>query len=138
MEDSQEEKQNYLRENILNQGYDTIQFVNFLKSKKGEEGADVANWTMEDLKKVVQEFIESLNYKDDDNQETDQVQNENKEQIPPKRKSQEISVLQTPYTSKSSSDKLNTSNNSDNFGQKDEDYGIEIPESANCQRLEPG
>ena len=123
MEDNQEEKQNYLRENILNQGYDTIQFVNFLKSKKGEEGADIANWSLEDLKNVVREFIESLNYRDD-NEETGQAQNENKEQIPPKRKNQEITVLQTPYSSKNLSDKLNTSNNSENFGQKDEDYGI--------------
>ena len=137
MEDSsQEEKQNYLRENILNQGYDTNQFVNFLKSKKGEEGADVSNWTMEDLKKVVQEFIVSLNFQDN-NQEGNEVQNENKEKIPQKRKSQEISVIQNPYTSKNS-DKLNTSNNSENFGQKDEDYGIEINETANCQKLEPG
>ena len=135
MEDNiQEAKQNYLRENILNQGYDTNQFVNFLKSKKGEEGADISNWTLEDLKIVVREFIESLNYKDD-NLETNEVQNENKA---PKRKSQEITVIQTPYSSKNSSDKLNTSNNSESFGQKDEDYGIEISETANCQKLEPG
>ena len=136
MEDNQEEKQNYLRENILNQGYDTNQFVNFLKSKKGEEGADVSNWTMEDLKKVVQEFIVSLNFKDD-NLEENEAQNENKEKVTQKRKSQEISVLNIPHSPKNSSDKLNTSNNSDNFGQKDEDYGIEIPESANCQKMEP-
>ena len=137
MEDnSLEEKQNYLRENILNQGYDTNEFVNFLKSKKGEDGADVSNWTLEDLRKVVQEFIVSLNFKD--NQETNQVQNENKETIPQKRKSQEITVIQNPYSGKNSSDKLNTSNNSENFGQKDEDYGIEIPETANCQKLELG
>ena len=135
MEDNiQEAKQNYLRENILNQGYDTNQFVNFLKSKKGEEGADISNWTLEDLKIVVREFIESLNYKDN-NLETNEVQNENKA---PKRKSQEITVIQTPYSAKNSSDKLNTSNNSESFGQKDEDYGIEISETANCQKLEAG
>jgi hypothetical protein len=39
MEDySQEEKQNFLRENILEKGYDTNKFIDFLKSKKGEEG----------------------------------------------------------------------------------------------------
>lgn len=54
---SQEEKQNYLRETILEKGYDTNQFVQFLVDKKGENGADVAFWTMNDLKIVVKEFI---------------------------------------------------------------------------------
>ena len=54
---STEEKQNYLREKILDEGYDTNQFVQFLTEKKGEQGADVANWSMEDLKSVVNEFI---------------------------------------------------------------------------------
>ena len=54
---SQEEKQNFLRETILEKGYNTEQFVNFLIDKKGENGADVAVWTMNDLKIVVKEFI---------------------------------------------------------------------------------
>jgi len=54
---SNEEKQNFLRETILEKGYDTNQFVNFLTDKKGEGGADVSNWTMNDLKQVVKEFI---------------------------------------------------------------------------------
>ena len=54
---STEEKQNFLREKILDKGYDTSQFVQFLTEKKGEDGADVANWTMDDLIQVVNEFI---------------------------------------------------------------------------------
>ena len=54
---STEEKQNFLREKILDKGYDTSQFVQFLTERKGEDGADVANWTMEDLIQVVNEFI---------------------------------------------------------------------------------
>jgi hypothetical protein len=52
-----EEKQNFLREKILDKGYDTNQFVQFLTEKKGEDGADVSNWSMEDLVSVVNEFI---------------------------------------------------------------------------------
>ena len=61
---SQEEKQNFLRENILDQGYDTGMFVDFLINKKGEGGADVGNWSMSDLQIVVREFIsmQSNNY----------------------------------------------------------------------------
>ena len=36
-----EEKQNYLRENILDKGYDTNDFTIFLKAKKGEDAEDV-------------------------------------------------------------------------------------------------
>ena len=54
---SQEEKQNFLRENILEKGYDTNMFVDFLIGKKGEDGADVGNWSMNDLQLVVKEFI---------------------------------------------------------------------------------
>ena len=57
MDSSQEEKQIFLRQNILDKGYDTNLFVEFLIGKNGEGGADVGNWTMVDLKKVVKEFI---------------------------------------------------------------------------------
>ena len=52
-----EEKQGFLRETILNKGYDVNQFIQFLTDKKGEEGADVSNWSMHDLQTVVKEFI---------------------------------------------------------------------------------
>ena len=54
---SQEEKQNYLRENILDKGYDANVFLQFLIDKRGEDAADVENWTMNDLQLVVKEFI---------------------------------------------------------------------------------
>ena len=58
MEDlSQQEKQNFLRENILEKGYDVNEFVSFLQSKKGEAGSDISNWSMNDLYIVVKEFI---------------------------------------------------------------------------------
>ena len=52
-----EEKQNFLRETILDKGYDVNKFVQFLIDKKGEGGADVAVWSMYDLQIVVKEFI---------------------------------------------------------------------------------
>ena len=45
-----QEKQNYLRQNIMDAGYDTNSFVEFLVNKKGEAGADVSNWSFPDLK----------------------------------------------------------------------------------------
>ena len=55
-----QQKQNYLRENILDKGYDTNAFIEFLIQKRGEGGDDVANWSLPDLENVVTEFI-SLN-----------------------------------------------------------------------------
>ena len=56
METEQEEKQSYLREQIIDQNYEADSFVNFLKQKKGEEAGDINNWTLEELKFVVKEF----------------------------------------------------------------------------------
>ena len=69
---SQEEKQNFLRQNILDKGYDTNLFVDFLMDKKGEEGADVGNWTMSDLKMVVQEFISLQENSNNNNNKVEQ------------------------------------------------------------------
>ena len=53
-----EEKQEYLRQNILEKGYDANLFADYLITKKGEDGADIGSWSMEDLRNVVQEFTE--------------------------------------------------------------------------------
>ena len=58
-----EEKQNFLRETILDKGYDVNKFVQFLIDKKGEGGADVAVWSMYDLQIVVKEFIKRMEEK---------------------------------------------------------------------------
>ena len=48
-----EVKQNYLVENIINGGYDTSEFTNFLIGINGENATDINNYTLEDLKKVI-------------------------------------------------------------------------------------
>jgi hypothetical protein len=45
------EKQSFLRENILEKGYDANEFISFLTRKK-VDGADINKWTMHDLKLV--------------------------------------------------------------------------------------
>ena len=78
---SQEEKQIFLRENILEKGYDTNMFVEFLMDKKGEDGADVANWSLPDLKNVVQEFISLHNGNSNNNQQEEQNENVEKNEV---------------------------------------------------------
>ena len=55
--ESDEKKQNYLRVNILEKGYDAEDFVAFLTTKKGEEGVNLSNWTLNELQSLVQEYI---------------------------------------------------------------------------------
>ena len=75
--EEQKEKQNYLRKKILEKGLDPGQFVEFLQEKKGEEGDDISNWTMEDLKIVVKEFYQINNIQDN---EIEEKEKENKEE----------------------------------------------------------
>ena len=61
MENDRELKQNFLREKILEKDYDTDEFLNFIINIKGEDAADVDLWTMEELKEVVNKFINQNN-----------------------------------------------------------------------------
>ena len=69
-----EEKQNYLRENILEKNYDTNSFIEFLKEKK-EDGDDIQNWSFPDLKQVVKEFISLQDNNNTNNNNDDQINN---------------------------------------------------------------
>ena len=55
---SEEEKQNYLRENILDKGYDAEDFISFLVEKKGDEGVNIGLWSFDEIKSVVNEYIQ--------------------------------------------------------------------------------
>ena len=75
MEGELEKKQNYLRMNILEKGYDAEQFMNFLQSKKGDLGLDLNNWTLNELILAVQEFITQNN--NEQIQENNNIPNNN-------------------------------------------------------------
>lgn len=79
-ENSIEEKQEYLRENILEKGYDANTFADFLVSKRGEEAADLGTWSMIDLMEVVQEFLEKhkADPKKNEENKSDKSDEENK------------------------------------------------------------
>ena len=77
MTDTEEQKQNYLRENILDKGYEAEDFVTYLTSKKGDEGTNLGNWSLEELKSVVQEYISNnpLNNKQEAENNINQANN---------------------------------------------------------------
>ena len=79
-DNDQKEKQNYLRKKILEKGLDPGKFVEFLQEKKGEDGDDISNWTMEDLKIVVKEFYQINDIVDDEPEEKEKEKENKKEE----------------------------------------------------------
>ena len=128
MEDrSTEEKQNYLRLNILEKGYDATTFINFLKSKKGEQGEDISNWSMPDLQKVVQEFISIHS--------SDTITNQIFEQNKPEENNQ----INPPINQINQINEQNIQNNQniENLDSlKEEDFGIVISDIVECRKSE--
>lgn len=58
MEDEElTKKQTFLRENVLEKGYDAESFMVFLQAKKGDAGLDLNLWSMDELVKTVEEFV---------------------------------------------------------------------------------
>ena len=51
-EQEQEQKQLFLRTEILDQNYSAQDFIDFLTTKKGESAADINNWTLDELKQI--------------------------------------------------------------------------------------
>lgn len=56
MIEEQEIKQTYLRKEILDENIEPQKFIDFLVSKKGEGADDINNWSINELKSVVNEF----------------------------------------------------------------------------------
>ena len=67
MEDELAEKQAFLRENILEKGYDAEDFMKLLQSKKGEIGLDLGSWSMDELREAVNEFTKENTENENDN-----------------------------------------------------------------------
>ena len=56
-----EMKQNLIKSTIIDKNYDKNAFFNFCMSKKEEGGDNLANWTVEELNSVINEFVEQQN-----------------------------------------------------------------------------
>ena len=61
------EKQEYLRINILEKGYNADEFMDYLQALRGEKGLEIQNWSKNDLVKAVLEFIRIKNVGKEEN-----------------------------------------------------------------------
>ena len=80
MEDNLEKKQAFLRQSILEKGYDADDFMAFLQEKKGEFGTDLNNWELNELISAVAEFTSlhsKINNEQENNSNNDQINNNN-------------------------------------------------------------
>ena len=145
---STQDKQNYLRENILEKGYDAAQFINFLKYKKGgEEGEDISNWSMPDLENVVNEFIslsssnslppEVFLPEQPNNQNNTQINNQIDNQINIKANQiNQTNQINEQNNQNQSQNQIQNQNNENLQGLKEEDFGLVIPDFIECRKSE--
>ena len=56
MSDDLEAKQQYLRSEIIDQGYNPEDFSAYMGNIRGEEGLNIENWSFSDLQQVVNQF----------------------------------------------------------------------------------
>jgi hypothetical protein len=71
------EKQEYLRLNILEKGYNADEFMQYLKMIKGEKGLEIENWSKNDLIKAVIDFKKMNPLNSDDNDDNNYNDNQN-------------------------------------------------------------
>ena len=74
------EKQEYLRLNILEKGYNADEFMQYLKTVKGEKGLEIQNWSKNDLVKAVHDF-KRMNPSNQDNDIDDNNNNVNEDYL---------------------------------------------------------
>ena len=158
-EKDQEDKQKYLRQNILDKGYDANDFIAFLESKKGEGASDISNWSKIDLYAVVQEYIlvhtkDNTNSKpktepSNNNTNTNTSNNNNiNNNIEPKKENNnnndknskilndyEIIEDKSVIKNEMINDKKEKIN-SKNFVANDENFGMIVPDFIICQKAE--
>ena len=84
-EETLEQKQKYLRQNVLEKGYDPDKFMEFLTMKKGELGIDLENWTLQELMDVTKEFLSNNKLEIESNlsegsKEEKEIENENNQE----------------------------------------------------------
>lgn len=140
------EKQNLIREEIINKGYDSIQFIEYLIQCKGPGGENINTWSLQDLKYAIKDFIELNKCRSNNGNNTQNVQetqkplnNKQNEQdskldmpapLAPQEKNLGESVLMNIIDIKNnlfsdSSKKIDKVN-----------YGLETPDSLDCRPID--
>jgi len=132
-----EEKQNYLKEHILDKGYDANEFTSFLISKKGEGGDDILNWSLQDLKGAVEEFLSQKDEQKNENKIEEPKEEEKKEEPKVEEKKEEPKVEEKKEEPKVEEKKevAPEKNASENNQSSKDSYGIYDLKEIKCQKI---
>ena len=102
---SKQEKQQYLKEQIIAKGYDDLKFIDFLEAQR-ENGADINSWEFEELTLAVSNFQKEEDQKKslkNSNQYDDEDSSEQNSPIPRQRKLSKADKLRRSKLLESSS-----------------------------------
>ena len=138
------EKQNLMREEIINKGYDSIKFIEYLVQCKGEGGENINNWPITDLKNAIKDFIYLSDNSKKENKKEDK---ENSIKENPDKNVQENNIdLSAPSAPKQKNlgesflmSVIDIKNNifSDSSKQIEKyDYGLNTPNSLDCRPID--
>jgi hypothetical protein len=138
------EKQKLMREEIINKGYDSIKFIEYLIQCKGPGGENINNWSITDLKNAIKDFIYLCeNSKNEINKE---VKSEPQKPELNKIESDKNIDMSAPSAPKEKNlgesflmSVIDIKNNifSDSSKQNENiDYGLKTPDSLNCRPLD--
>ena len=107
MDDDLQTKQQYLRSEIIDQGYDPGEFNDYMCNIRQEENIDLNDWSLQDLKNVVQSFKVSLA-----NRENEEENNEQREEYEQREENEQIvQENQQPYNEDNNLNNNNTPQN---------------------------
>ncbi len=99
MSESLEEKQQYLRSEIIEQGYDPDEFSNYMGSLREDNSLDLETWSFADLQTVVNNFRAQMAQRQQQIQNNPQEeQYQEKEQVQGQEQQQEIPQTQEANT----------------------------------------
>ena len=136
------EKQNLIREEIINKGYDSIKFIEYLIQCKGPGGENINKWSIIDLKNAIIDFkyISDNSNKENKKEEESSKPKINKNEIDtninmsapsaPKEKNLGETILMSVIDIKN--------NLFTDSSKQDEniDYGLKIPNNLDCRPID--
>ena len=88
-----EEKQEYLRKEIIEKGLSPDDFINYITNLKGENAYDLNLWNLKELQDIVEQYKESLNPKIQEEQKEEkkeEIKDEKKEELKKELKDDEF------------------------------------------------
>ena len=138
------EKQKLMREEIINNSYDSIKFIEYLIQCKGPGGENINNWSITDLKNAIKDFI--YLYENSKNEINKEVKSEPQKPELNKIESDKNIDMSAPSAPKEKNlgesflmSVIDIKNNifSDSSKQNEKiDYGLKTPDSLNCRPLD--